>query len=734
MPLVATGDVHYLKHEDARAHEALLCIQSGDSLKNPNHWKFDTDHFYFKTQAEMALDFPGQEEAMRRTLEIAERCNVEIELGRILLPKFDTPDGRDAFDYLVELCEKGLGAATTRSAPELHERLKFELKTIKEMGFADYFLIVADFIDFARRNGVSVGPGRGSAAGSLVAYCLGITDIDPIRYDLLFERFLNPGRKSMPDIDIDFAVEGRERVINYVREKYGNDRVAQIITFGTMAARAAVRDAGRVLEVPYGVVDKIAKLIPEGPGQNLDDCLKPGSDLKASYDSDPVTREIVDLARPLEGLTRQDSIHAAGVVIGAAPLMEVVPLQQKGVDQEIVTQFSMNTIEALGLLKMDFLGLRNLDVIDKAVALIGGGLDIGTIPLDDKKTYAMLARGEATGVFQFESSGMREALRQVKPTVFEDLIALVALYRPGPMQYIPTYAKRKNGQEQVTYIDPRLKEITGTTYGISIYQEQSMEIAKQIAGFSPAEADDLRKAIGKKIHALMASLKGKFLEGCASNGVTPQVANQLWSDLEQAQDYSFNKSHAACYALIAYRTAWLRCESREGVHGGAHLLRDEHEGQGAVLRQRVPRPEHRRAAARREHVDDRLRRRRGEDPLRAERREERRRVRVPLDRPCARGGRVVLVDLGLHRARRPAGGEQARARVARQVRRARLHRRVAHGDARLPRAGARVGAEAAVRQAARAGLDLRPRRRERRRGAAPPSGDRRRPSSRRTSC
>ena len=348
-----------------------------------------------------------------------------------------------------------------------------------------------------------------------------------------------------------------------------------------------------------------------------------------SYDSDPVTREIVDLARPLEGLTRQDSIHAAGVVIGAAPLMEVVPLQQKGVDQEIVTQFSMNTIEALGLLKMDFLGLRNLDVIDKAVSLIGGGLDIGTIPLDDKKTYAMLARGEATGVFQFESSGMREALRQVKPTVFEDLIALVALYRPGPMQYIPTYAKRKNGQEQVTYIDPRLKEITGSTYGISIYQEQSMEIAKQIAGFSPAEADDLRKAIGKKIHALMASLKGKFLEGCASNGVTPQVANQLWSDLEQAQDYSFNKSHAACYALIAYRTAWLRCESREGVHGGAHLLGDEHEGQGAVLRQRVPRPEHRCAAARREHVDDRLRRRGGEDPLRAERREERRRVRMP---------------------------------------------------------------------------------------------------------
>src|SRR6266851_4374547 len=558
MPLVATGDVHYLRHEDARAHEALLCIQSGDSLKNPNHWKFDTDHFFFKTQAEMALDFPGHDDALRRTLEIAERCNVELELDRILLPKFPTPDDRDAFDYLVELCELGLARRYEKVTADLHERLKFELKTIREMGFADYFLIVADFIGFAKHNGVSVGPGRGSAAGSLVAYCLEITDLDPIRYDLLFERFLNPGRKELPDIDIDFAVDGRERVINYVAEKYGRDRVAQIITFGTMAARAAVRDAGRVLEVPYGVVDKIAKLIPEGPGQNLEEQLKPGSELKASYDSDPVTREIVDLARPLEGLTRQDSIHAAGVVIGAEPLMNVVPLQQKGPDQEIVTQFSMNNVVAAGLLKVDFLGLRNLDVIDKAVALVGGGLDIGAIPLDDKKTYAMLARGESTGVFQFESSGMRDALRQVKPTGFDDLIALVALYRPGPMQYIPVYARRKHGYEPVTYADPRLKEILHQTYGIAIYQEQSMEIAKQIAGFSPAEADDLRKAIGKKIHSLMASLKGKFLEGCASSDTPAGVAQQLWADMEQAQDYSFNKSHAACYALTSYRTAWLR--------------------------------------------------------------------------------------------------------------------------------------------------------------------------------
>ncbi len=557
LPLVATGDVHYLRHEDARAHEALLCIQSGDSLKNPNHWRFDTDQFYFKSPQEMALDFPGHEEALRRTLEIAERCSVTMELGRILLPKFPTPEGRDAFEYLVELCERGLEKRYDRVTPELQERLRFELKTIKEMGFADYFLIVWDFIHFARTHGISVGPGRGSAAGSLAAYCLHITDVDPMRYGLLFERFLNPARKDLPDMDIDFSVAGRERVINYVAEKYGRDRVAQIITFGTMAARAAVRDAGRVLEIPYGAVDRIAKLIPEGPGQTLDACLKPGSELRQAYDGDPQVREIVDLAKPLEGLVRQDSIHAAGVVIGAQPLIEVVPLQQKGSDQEVVTQMAMSDVVELGLLKMDFLGLRNLDVIDKTVELVGN-LDIESIPLDDRKTYEMLARGESTGVFQFESSGMREALRQVKPTEFDDLIALVALYRPGPMAYIPVYARRKNGQEPVTYIDERLKPLTGDSYGICIYQEQYMQIAKQMAGFTPAEAETLRKAIGKKIHSLMASLKDKFLEGCAQNGVTPGVAQQLWKDMEQSQDYSFNKAHAACYALIAYRTAWLK--------------------------------------------------------------------------------------------------------------------------------------------------------------------------------
>jgi len=561
LPLVATGDVHYLDATDAYPHEALLCIQSGDSLKNPNHWRFGANEFYFKTPEEMALDFPGHEDAMRRTLEIADRCNVEIALDRILLPKFPTPEGRDSFDYLVELCEAGLGRRYDRVTPALTERLQFELKTVHEMGFADYFLIVADFINFAKRDGVSVGPGRGSAAGSLAAYCLGITDVDPMRYGLLFERFLNPARKDMPDMDIDFAVEGRERVINYVAEKYGRDRVAQIITFSTMAARAAVRDAGRVLEIPYGTVDRIAKMIPEGPGQTLAEALKPGGELANAVKDDPVAKEIVDLAQPLEGLTRADSIHAAAVVIGAQPLIEVVPLQQKGADQEIVTQVSMKNVEALGLLKMDFLGLRNLDVIDKAVELIGGNLDISTIPLDDGKVYEMLARADSSGVFQFESSGMRDALRQVKPTEFEDLIALVALYRPGPMQYIPSYAARKNGREAITYIDERLKAITGETFGICIYQESYLQIAKTMAGFTGAEAETLRRAIGKKIHELMASLKPKFLDGCAANNVTPSVANQLWKDMESSQDYSFNKAHSVCYALIAYRTAWLKANN-----------------------------------------------------------------------------------------------------------------------------------------------------------------------------
>ena len=558
LPLVATGDVHYLLHEDARAHEALLCIQSGDSLKNPSHWKFDTDQFYFKTPAEMAQDFAEYPAALARTLEIAERCHVEIELGTIRLPKYPVPEGRDAFDFLVELCEKGLQKRYERVTPEIQDRLKFELKTIREMGFPDYFLIVWDFVNFAKRNGISVGPGRGSTAGSLAAYALEITDVDPLRYDLLFERMLNPGRKSMPDIDIDFSVAGRDRVINYVAEKYGRDRVAQIITFGTMMARAAVRDAGRVLEVPYGTVDKIAKLIPEGVKVYLDDCLKPGTELKAAYDGDPQVREIVDLAKPLEGLVRQDSIHAAGVVISDRPLTDVVPLQRKGEGEETVTQFGMWDVEALGLLKMDFLGLRNLDVIDKAVGLIGGGLDIGKLPLDDRKTYEMLARGDAIGVFQFESSGMREALRSVRPTEFEDLIALVALVPAGPDGLHPGL---REAQERAGGGLVHRPAARGDHRG----HARDLHLPGAVPGDREADRGFLagrggRPAQGDRQEDPRADgvPQGEVPRGLRADRDDAAVANQLWKDMESSQDYSFGKSHAACYALIAYRTAWLR--------------------------------------------------------------------------------------------------------------------------------------------------------------------------------
>jgi DNA polymerase-3 subunit alpha len=574
LTLVGTGDVHYLRAEDADPHEALLCIQTGDELSNPKRFRFENKEFFFKTPEEMGRDFaPYGRDLMRPTLEIAERCNVKIDLGTLRLPTYDVPGGQEAFTYLSGLCDQGLAERYEHVDDALRNRLAFELQTIREMGFADYFLIVWDFVAFSKRNGIGVGPGRGSAAGSLVAYCLRITDVDPIRYELLFERFLNPGRKSMPDIDIDFSVEGRERVMNYVVSKYGRERVAQIITFGKLAAKAATRDTGRVLGLPFGVVDRVAKMIPEGVKVGFDDCMRPGQELQAAYDDPapighdhegkPVTvRQLIDMARPLEGLVRQDSIHAAAVVIGDRDLSEYLPLQRKGIDEAIVTQYPMGDVEALGLLKMDFLGLRNLDVIDEAVKLVqmsqGIDLHIDTLPLDDRKTYEMLARGDATGVFQFESAGMRDALRQVKPTAFEDLIALVALYRPGPMQNIPVYARRKNGQEPVTYTDPRLEPILKGSQGVYIYQEQAMQIAKDLAGFSPAEADDLRKAIGKKNAVLMASLKPKFVEGCAANGVVASVAEAMWAENERSAEYSFNKAHAACYALISYRTAYLK--------------------------------------------------------------------------------------------------------------------------------------------------------------------------------
>ncbi len=561
-PLVATNDVHYLGEEDFSAHEALLCIQTGSSLDDKG-MALPSNDFFLKSVSEMAEKFSYAPEALTSTAEIADRCNVTMDFDKLLIPGFETADGSDGYAYLRRLCEEGLawrypGGAST----EVRERLEFELATIGEMDFASYFLIVWDFVKFARDNDIAVGPGRGSAAGSLVAYCLGITDIDPLKYDLLFERFLNPGRKSMPDIDIDFSPIDREKVLAYVAERYGRENVAQIITFGTMAARQATRDAGRVMGIPYGDVDRIVKFIPEGPGIKLAHCLKPGQELKQAYDDEPLTKQIIDLALPLEGLIRQDSIHAAGVVISDRPLTEYVPLQQKGEDAEVITQFTMNHVEALGLLKMDFLGLRNLDILKAAVRLIsdskGEEIDLSKLPLDDEKTYEMLRQGQSDGVFQLESSGMKEAIRDVGPTCFEDIIALVALYRPGPMEHIPTYARNKKYPEGVKYIDVRLKEILEPTYGVAIYQEQLMEIAKKAGGLTPAEADDLRKSIGKKKPELLATLKSKFAEGCKENQVDTVAIEKLWKLMEAAAGYSFNKSHAAAYALVAYQTAWLK--------------------------------------------------------------------------------------------------------------------------------------------------------------------------------
>ncbi len=573
-PLVGTADVHYLRREDYRNHAALLCVQTKSTLEAPK-MSFDTNEFYLKTAEEMNEAFAPWPEAIPNTLEIAERCNVEIQLGELLLPRFPTPDGSEPLDMLRRVAAEGLRKRYGDPPPaEAVERLEFELGVIEEMGFPSYFLIVWDFVRYAKENGVAVGPGRGSAAGSIVAYSLGITDLDPLENDLLFERFLNPARRSMPDIDIDFSVRGRERVIRYVTEKYGRESVAQIVTFGKMAPRAATRDAARVLGFDYGAGDRIAKLIPEpimGRSPSFDECLKDGEDLKKAYDTEPDTRQIVDTARGLEGIVRNHSIHAAAVVIADRPLQEVVPLQlaeDRGAAKDgersykIVTQYSMVPVEEIGLLKMDFLGLRNLDVIEDAVEIVkrsrGVDLDVENLPLDDEKTYEMLRAGDSVGVFQLESEGMRDALRQVKPTEFGDIVALVSLYRPGAMRYIADYARGKRDPSSVRFKDERLRTITEATYGCCIYQEQLMEISKQIGGFSPARADDLRKAIGKKKRDMMATMEAEFMDGAAASQTDPAVSHDLWKLMTAAADYSFNKSHAACYALIAYRTAYLK--------------------------------------------------------------------------------------------------------------------------------------------------------------------------------
>ncbi len=572
-PLVATADVHYLRREDHEHHAALLCVQTKSTLEAPK-MSFDTNEFYLKSSEEMEASFAAFPGAVRTSLEIAERVDVEIELGRQLIPRFACPDGLEEPEHLRELVEAGLRERYGDPAPaEAVERMNSELGVIERMGFCGYFLIVHDFVDHAKSNGIAVGPGRGSAAGSIVSYALRITDVDPLRYDLLFERFLNPERVSMPDIDIDFSVRGRERVMRYVIGKYGADRVAQIITFGKMFPRAATRDAARVLGYDYGKGDALAKLIPDpimGRAPSFDECLKPGTDLAAEVGRDPDAKRIVDVARGLEGIVRNASIHAAAVVISDRPLTDIAPLQlaDGGTDSSgtriyrTVTQYSMKPIEELGLLKMDFLGLRNLDVIEDALDIIerstGARPDMARLPLDDPETYAMLARGDSVGVFQFESEGMREALKRVQPTEFDDLIALNALYRPGAMDQIPTYARGKKNPESVSFLDERLREITASTKGVILYQEQSMQIAKSLAGFSGAKADDLRKAIGKKNREAMGRLRPEFFDGCRASGTSESVIESLWATNERAADYSFNKSHAACYALISYRTAWLR--------------------------------------------------------------------------------------------------------------------------------------------------------------------------------
>ena len=571
--LVGTGDVHYLRREDYEHHTALLCVQTKSTLAAPK-LTFDTNEFYLRDNAQMAQAFAPWPEALASTLEIAERCNVELELGKQLIPRFQTPDDTPERDYLRARVQDGLRLRYGDPAPaRAIERMEMELDVIDRMGFNAYFLIVWDFVKYAKENGIAVGPGRGSAAGSIVSYCLSITDVDPLRYDLLFERFLNPERVSMPDIDIDFSVRGRERVMKYVTEKYGRESVAQIVTFGKMFPRAATRDAARVLGFDYGAGDRLAKLIPDpimGRAPSFEDCLKAGQPLRKAVDEDPQAKQIVDVARGLEGIVRNSSIHAAAVVIADRPLTDIVPLQLAdagaGEDGEkvfrTVTQFSMKPIEEIGLLKMDFLGLRNLDVIEDALDIIerstGQRPDMTTLPLDDARTYEMLARGDSTGVFQFESEGMREALKKVRPDEFEDLVALNALYRPGALDQIPVYAKGKHHPQAISYPDERLRPILEPSKGVILYQEQAMQISKELAGFSGAKADDLRKAIGKKNRAAMAALKPEFVEGCRASGTSSETIEFLWQTNERSADYSFNKSHAACYGLIAYRTAWLK--------------------------------------------------------------------------------------------------------------------------------------------------------------------------------
>ncbi len=576
IPLVATNDCHYLRREDWEAHDALLCIQTDRKVEDADRMRYNSDQIYFKSPQEMEQVFGDYKEAMENSLRIAEACDLKLELGQLKLPVFPIPrEFVDPDSFLRHLSDRGLTERYTKITKQITERLEYELGVIKQMGYAGYFLIVKDFCDYARSQGIPVGPGRGSAAGSLVSYALKITNIDPIKFELLFERFLNPERVSMPDIDIDFADRGRDKIIKYVIEKYGSDNVTQIITFGTMAARGVVRDVGRVLGFPYSEVDRIAKLIPAKLDITLEDALAQSSELADLVKKDQRVARLINYSKTLEGLARHASTHAAGVVIAPSALTNYVPLF-KGSRDEVTTQYDMKMVEEIGLLKMDFLGLRTLTVIDDALRMIGENnpevrIDIDALPLDDPKVFEIFARGETAGIFQFESPGMREYLKKLHPEAFTDLSVMNALYRPGPLDarvevrkgqelnMIDIYIERKKGTLQTSYLNPKLEKILGETYGVIVFQEQVLQIANQLAGYTLGQADLLRKAMGKKDAALMAGQKQEFLDGAEKRGVDPKSAAEVFDQIETFARYGFNKAHATCYAFIAYQTAWLKC-------------------------------------------------------------------------------------------------------------------------------------------------------------------------------
>ena len=569
IPLVATNDCHYINADDWEAHDILLCIQTGKKVSDENRMRYEGGQYYVKSEEEMRQLFPYAPEAIENTHKIAERCNVEIEFGVTKLPRFDVPDEYDSWGYLNHLCDEGFALRYPDDDGTLRARLDYELGTIKSMGYVDYFLIVWDFINFAKSHGIAVGPGRGSAAGSIVAYCLKITDIDPIRYQLLFERFLNPERVSMPDIDVDFCYERRQEVIDYVVEKYGKDQVAQIVTFGTLAARGVIRDVGRVMDLPYSLCDQVSKMVPAELNITLDLALQKNPELKALYESDEQVKKLIDMSKRLEGLPRHTSMHAAGVVISRTSIDEYVPLS-RGADGTIVTQFTMTTLEELGLLKMDFLGLRTLTVIQDAVKMIekdyGVKLDLEHIDYDDKKVMDSLGTGKNEGVFQLESGGFKTFMKELKPTTLEDIIAGISLYRPGPMDFIPKYLKGKNDPASITYTCPQLEPILKPTYGCIVYQEQVMQIVRDLAGYTLGRSDLVRRAMSKKKAAVMAKERQNFVygnaeegvKGCIANGIDEKTANQIYDDMTDFAKYAFNKSHAAAYAVVAYQTAFLK--------------------------------------------------------------------------------------------------------------------------------------------------------------------------------